>query len=62
MKTLTISEKLLQFKKKYRLKQTTLATMLDINKFTLNRWLKSGKEPGHFYSKHINKFLSKNNH
>lgn len=61
MKTKSIISELIEFKKKYHLKQKVLATMMEINVYTLNRWLKSSKEPGPYYSKHIAKFLSKNN-
>lgn len=62
MKTKTIIERLKEFKKKYRLKQITLSTMMKVNKYTLNRWLKYDKEPGNHYTKYIKEFLTKNNY
>jgi ribosome-binding protein aMBF1 (putative translation factor) len=62
MKTKTIIQRLKEFKKKYRLKQVTLSTMMQVNKFTLNRWLKYDLVPGKIYTKHIEKFLEKNNY
>lgn len=62
MKIKTTAKKLLEFKKKYNLKQTTLATMMSINKYTLNRWLTGKRTPSIIYDKLINKFLSKNNY
>lgn len=62
MKTLTTIEQLRQFKKTYCLKQTTLATMMSVDKFTLNRWLTGKCEPSKIYDKCIIKFLAKNNH
>lgn len=60
MKKIPIIERLINFKSKYSLKQTVLATMLEVDKFTLNRWI-HGRKISNIYQKHIEKFLDKNN-
>lgn len=61
MKTQTTIEQLISFKKKYNLKQTTLSTMMNVNKYTLHRWLTGKFPPNSISEQHILRFL-KNNH
>lgn len=57
MKTNTLIDQLKQFKTYHRLNQTDLSTLLGINKFTLNRWLRGKNKPSPAYEKIIRKEL-----
>lgn len=60
MKTKTLIEELLEYKNKTGMKWRIIATELEVDKFTLSRWINKKQEPINAHKKEIKRFLKNN--